>query len=189
MTGVVVKNGSGDQKLTNSLGIPGAEFVDDIDEYMKRPENESDATGVIKKLDETHSKYRFMELNLMQKKRRLKRQIPDIKSSLDMLKMIRYKKDNGETMDTNFLLSDQVYVDANIPPTDKIYLWLGANVMLEYSLDEAEKLLSKNRDTAIRNLAQIDIDLDYLRDQITTTEVNMARAYNWDVKRRQAEKK
>lgn len=25
------------------------------------------------------------------------------------------------------------------------------------------------------------------RDQLTTTEVNMARVYNWDVKRRQAE--
>lgn len=24
------------------------------------------------------------------------------------------------------------------------------------------------------------------RDQLTTTEVNMARVYNWDVKRRQA---
>jgi len=26
------------------------------------------------------------------------------------------------------------------------------------------------------------------RDQFTTTEVNMARVYNWDVKRRQAAK-
>lgn len=26
----------------------------------------------------------------------------------------------------------------------------------------------------------------YYRDQLTTTEVNMARVYNWDVRRRQA---
>lgn len=26
----------------------------------------------------------------------------------------------------------------------------------------------------------------FSRDQLTTTEVNMARVYNWDVKRRQA---
>lgn len=58
--------------------------------------------------------------------------------------------------------------------------------MLEYSIDEAETLLVKNLDTATRNLSQIELDLDFLRDQITTTEVNMARVYNWDVKRRQA---
>lgn len=27
----------------------------------------------------------------------------------------------------------------------------------------------------------------FIRDQLTTTEVNMARVFNWDVKRRQAE--
>lgn len=63
-----------------------------------------------------------------------------------------------------------------------------ANVMLEYSVAEADELLSKNLTTATKNLRQADQDLDFLRDQITTTEVNMARVYNWDVKRRQAEK-
>ena len=29
----------------------------------------------------------------------------------------------------------QVYAEAVIPPTDKVCLWLGANVMLEYTLD------------------------------------------------------
>ncbi len=61
--------------------------------------------------------------------------------------------------------------------------------MLEYPISEAEALLSKNFQTATKNLQQIDNDLDFLRDQITTTEVNMARVYNWDVKKRQNEKK
>jgi prefoldin subunit 5 len=156
---------------------------------MKEQDPETNASLVIRKLDEQHQKYRFMELNLLQKKRRLKKQIPDIKASLDVLNLIRSRSEKGEEMTSNFLLSDDVYMEAKIPPTNKINLWLGANVMLEYSLDEAEALLSKNLDTANKNLSQIDIDLDYLRDQITTTEVNMARVYNWDVKRRQAEKK
>ena len=58
--------------------------------------------------------------------------------------------------------------------------------MLEYTIEEADQLLTKNFDTATKNLQQIDKDLDFLRDQITTTEVNMARVYNWDVKRRQS---
>lgn len=36
-------------------------------------------------------------------------------------------------METQFLLSEQVYVRAKVPPTDKVCL-AGANVMLEYSL-------------------------------------------------------
>ena len=31
-------------------------------------------------------------------------------------------------------------------------------------------------------------DMGYLRDQITTTEVNMARVFNWDVKERRKQK-
>ena len=144
---------------------------------------------VIKRQDEQHSKYRFMELNLVGKKRRLKKQIPDIRASLDVLKLIRVRSAAGQEMRTNFLLSDEVYMQALVPATDRINLWLGANVMLSYPVDEAEQLLRRNLETAERNLLQIDVDLDYLRDQITTTEVNMARVYNWDVKRRQSNKK
>ncbi|CAJ0751835.1 14231_t:CDS:2, partial [Entrophospora sp. SA101] len=31
-------------------------------------------------------------------------------------------------------------------------------------------------------------DLEFLREQITTMEVNTARVYNWDVKKRRVEK-
>ena len=60
--------------------------------------------------------------------------------------------------------------------------------MLEYSLNDAEELLSKNRDSAEKNIKQIAFDLAYLRDQMTITEVTMARLYNWDVKRRKEKK-
>ena len=52
-----------------------------------------------------------------------------------MIKKLREKKNSEETMETQFLLSDQVYAKAVIPPTDKVCLWLGANVMLEYTLE------------------------------------------------------
>ena len=60
--------------------------------------------------------------------------------------------------------------------------------MLEYSLDDAEELLSKNCDSAEKNMGQIAWDLDYLRDLMTITEVTMARLYNWDVKKRKEKK-
>lgn len=173
---------------SNSLGIPAAVFVEDVDNFMKQEENQENAEVVLRRLDEQHSKYKFMELNLLQKKRRLKKQIPDIKTSLDILRMMKNKKANNEEAETQFLLSGQVYLKATIPPTDKVCLWLGANTMLEYSLQDAEDLLTRNSQTAQKNLNQLENDLDFLRDQLTTTEVNMARVYNWDVKRRQAER-
>jgi len=59
---------------------------------------------------------------------------------------------------------------------------------VEYEISEAEQVLTKNLDAAKTSLSQVEDDLLYIRDQMTTLEVNMARVYNWDVKRRQAEK-
>lgn len=50
---------------------------------------------------------------------------------------------------------------------------LKANVMLEYDIDEAQALLEKNLSTASRNLETLEDDLDFLRDQFTTTEVSI----------------
>ena len=155
---------------------------------MAKPENDNSVEKVLKKFDENHSKYKFMEYNLVNKRRRLKEQIPDLENSLEMIDKLQKQKAIGAEMETRFILSDQVYAKAVVPPTDKVNLWLGANVMLEYSLDDAQQLLTKNIEAAKRNLSHIDHDLDFVRDQFTTTEVNMARVYNWDVKRRQAAK-
>ena len=45
--------------------------------------------------------------------------------------------------------------------------------MLEYSITEAEALLSKNLNAAQKSLAEIEEDLGFLRDQYTTTEVSI----------------
>ncbi|XP_066255893.1 prefoldin subunit 3 [Euwallacea similis] len=173
----------GDKK--SYAGIPEAEFVDDVDAYMSRPENNSGVEEVLKKLDSQHAKYKFMEYNLLAKKKRLQNQVPELKRSLAMIERLETQK---EEFDTQFLLSEQVFSKAKIPPTKNVCLWLGANVMLEYTLEDAKKLLTQNITAAERNLGYVNHDLDFLRDQFTTTEVNMARVYNWDVKRRQASK-
>ncbi|KAI3627302.1 hypothetical protein CBS14141_001303 [Malassezia furfur] len=59
-----------------------------------------------------------------------------------------------------------------------------ANVMLSYDIDEAIDLLREKLSNAKANMAAANEDLGFLRDQITTMEVNTARVHNWDVKRR-----
>ncbi|XP_017478161.1 PREDICTED: prefoldin subunit 3 isoform X1 [Rhagoletis zephyria] len=164
-------------------GIPEAVFLEEIDTFMSQPENEDNCEKVLQRLDEQHSKYRFMAYNLEARRRKLKSQIPDLQRSLEMINVLRQEKEERETQ---FLLSDQVFIKTLVPPTKTVCLWLGASVMLEYPLDEAEELLKQNMNSAIINLKTVEHDQDFLRDQLTTTEVNMARVYNWGVKKRQA---
>lgn len=64
----------------NSLGIPKAIFLEDVEKFMK--EDSKTAEDVLRKLEELFQKYRVMEVGLLQKKEKLKVQIPDIKLSL-----------------------------------------------------------------------------------------------------------
>ena len=61
--------------------------------------------------------------------------------------------------------------------------------MLEYPLDEARDLLTEKLSKAKQSLKEVNEDLEFLREQITTMEVNTARVYNWDVKKRRATEK
>ncbi|KAJ2770262.1 peptide chain release factor 1, partial [Coemansia nantahalensis] len=84
-------------------------------------------------------------------------------------------------------VNDTLYAHATVPPADSVNLWLGANVMLEYTTDEAQELLASKLSVAKTSLEHVVEDLEFLRDQITTMEVNIARVYNWDVKQRRAQ--
>ena len=63
---------------------------------------------------QAHQKYKFMESNLVSRRKRLKTQVPDIKSSLVMIKKLREKKSEDESMDTKFMQSDQVNFTSSI---------------------------------------------------------------------------
>jgi prefoldin subunit 5 len=99
------------------------------------------------------------------------------------------KQDSDEDIITNYELNDTIYATAKIKPTKTVYLWLGVNVMLEYTTEEAKTLLEEKISTAEKSLNNIKEDLEFLRNQITTMEVNLARVYNWDVKQRRLKKK
>ena len=72
------------------------------------------------------------------------------------------------------LLLSNAYVDVCIQ----------ANVMLSYKLPAAIELLRTKLDQAQKNLESVIADLEYIKEQTTIMEVNTARVYNWDVKRR-----
>eukprot|EP00035_Acanthoeca_spectabilis_P020013 m.430730 g.430730 ORF g.430730 m.430730 type:complete len:190 (-) comp17208_c0_seq1:1046-1615(-) len=166
-------------------GIPEAFFVEDVAKLMA--DRKKDAKELLEECDSMYQSYKRMEQQLGLRQRKLQAQAVEIKSSLGMLEHLD-GMEGDQTLNTDFRLNDALFVTATIPRADKVGLWLGANVMLEYETGEALALLRKNYESAKANASQIKLDMDYLRDQITTVEVNMARIYNYDVTlRRQAQ--
>ena len=72
---------------------------------------------------------------------------------------------------SHFELGDNVYAQARIGHVDSVSLWLGANVMLEYPLDEVDSLLREKYGTTLSNISDLATDIAFCREQITTTEV------------------
>lgn len=122
-----------------------------------------------------------MDSRVTGQKQALLTKIPDIKKALEALNFLIQQKDE-ENVQTRFELADTVFVKAELSGPKTVFLWLGAKVMLEYGYEEAVALLEKNLKSAETNLSIVEGDLEFLKDQLTVTEVNMARLHNYNVK-------
>uniref|UniRef100_A0A453JYT3 Prefoldin subunit 3 n=1 Tax=Aegilops tauschii subsp. strangulata TaxID=200361 RepID=A0A453JYT3_AEGTS len=130
--------------------------------------------------------YKMVEMKLLAQQRELQAKIPDIEKCLDIVATLKAKKALGEALIADFELSEGIYSRAKIEDSDSVCLWLGANVMLEYSCDEANELLKSNLENARASLEVLVGDLHFLRDQQTITQVTIARIFNWDVHQRRS---
>ena len=142
----------------------------------------------MRELQTLFQQYKQIEQGLQQNRIRLGNKLPEIKRALDTVKLLKEKSASGDELDMDYELTDSVFAKAKVKDAQSVYLWLGANVMLEYSLDDAENLLQTNHENCARNLATNKSDLAFVKDNVTITEVSIARVYNWDVKRRKAAK-
>ncbi len=107
-----------------------------------------------------------MEQQMLRSRANLKVKLPDINKTIEAVAMLK-KRSMGEvkSLETHFLVSDNIWAKANIPnETGKVGLWLGANVMVEFSYDDALKLLLRNQKNAEEKLAETQADCDFLRD-------------------------
>ncbi|KAF7974544.1 hypothetical protein HWV62_12024 [Athelia sp. TMB] len=189
----------------NPRGIPRAPFIENVEAHIGGPDVEVEPT--LKQFQDALAKYKYMETNLTQRRQGLEEKIPDIKKTLAMVEYLRERRegkskstteeeddlesdddeeDEGTTkpLTTTFELNDTLFAEAELEETDEVHLWLGANVMLSYKLPAAVDLLRSKLATAESTLGTTIEDLAFLREQTTVMEVNTARVYNWDVKRR-----
>jgi len=172
---------------SNKRKIPEAIFIENVEALCVEHTQEI----VLSRLQELYSKYQYMQSSLLAQRSSLKTKLPDISQALETVQHLVSRRDagqDGETSEYTYQLSENIFAKAAVPPTNVVCLWLGANCMLEYTLEEATDLLKTNEANAKETLASIEEDMAFLRDQITTTEVNIARTHNYGVKLRQKDK-
>ncbi|KAK2809013.1 peptide chain release factor 1 [Emmonsiellopsis sp. PD_5] len=176
-----------DPSTTNPRGIPVAPFVDNVADYVS---SRADVEPTLRSFQEMISKYQFMELNTQRRGQGLKDKIPDIRKTLETVRFLKGRRKSDTPLPTTFELNDTLFSRATVSPkdTEEVFLWLGANVMLAYPIDEAEELLSEKLRAAEASFNNCEEDLEFLREQITTLEVATARVYNWDVVQKRKEK-
>ena len=123
-----------------------------------------------------------------QNKESLLRKIPEITKTIEMVKHLKAKADTEEPLEAHYELADVVYAATVIDKPEKVGLWLGASVMVEYTLDEAVELLVKNLTGAQENMENILEDIAWIRDQTNICEVNQNRIYNHNIVLKRLEK-
>ncbi|WLF79942.1 hypothetical protein PVL30_003708 [Lodderomyces elongisporus] len=193
-------------KKTNPRGIPEAPFIEKVDDIVKDPEN--DFQPLMSQFQQRLQQYKYMELSKQQQLADLNIKIPDIEKNLEVIAQLKESaKDDAKDSDNdedeedgesgknseltiNYELNDTLYSKATVDlkKLDSVCLWLGAEVMLEYKLDDAISLLKDRLEKSNGQRDIVEEDLEFLRENITTMEVNTARLYNWDVERRKKEK-
>ncbi|KAL7489826.1 hypothetical protein ACHAW6_015572 [Cyclotella cf. meneghiniana] len=171
----------------NARGIPHAKFVEDIESFANSFNPPASPELLIGAYSDLFSKFKAYEQQLSQKRANYEEKLPEIEKSIKLVRHLKNKKDEGESIVTRYNLADTIYAKAEVDCSQGIVnLWLGANVMLEYTYDEALELLTSKESLAKKEFAEVTEDLTFTRNQIITSEVNISRIYNWDVRRKRS---
>ncbi|EPY27856.1 hypothetical protein STCU_01569 [Strigomonas culicis] len=177
-----------DENYENPRGIPRAKFIENVAEYVAK--NGGNIDNILKRLAEEYSKYKLAEQRLQNSKTTLERKIPEITKTLKALRFLKEKlqveeedaaASDEEPLQVEYGLTETVFCRAQVKKQNTVHLWLGANVMAEYTYDEAIGLLQRNEEGATTNIHAVQEDLAWVQEQQTIMEVNTSRTYNYDV--------
>eukprot|EP00439_Symbiodinium_sp_Y106_P022652 s5463_g2.t2 len=138
----------------NKRGIPEAIFIENVEELCK----DREPTQVVGRLQDLHSKYQYMQSSLTAQRSSLKTKLPDISAALEVVEHLVSKSSEAsedEPTQYTYQLAENIWSKASAPPSKTVCLWLGANCMLEYTLDEALDLLKTNETNARRRLLEM----------------------------------
>ena len=167
-----------DKSKKNSRGVPAMNFIDNIDDWIDKFTSQR----LISYINQYLNKYKFMEAQIVKSNEGLKVKIPDIEKCLETIEYLE-KKEKDKQINVDYMVSNNLWAKAEVKVPDSVFLWLGANVMCEYKMDEAKALLNQNLQNAKEQMKKNNADLEFIKDQTTIGEVNHARIYNEAIRR------
>ena len=173
-----------DKNKKNSRGVPTMNFIESVDDLIDKFTSEK----LLSYINQYLNKYKFMEAQIVKSNEGLNVKIPDIEKCLETIEYLE-KKEKDKPVKVDYMVSNNLWAKAEITSPDSVFLWLGANVMCEYKMDEAKVLLNQNLQNAKNQIKKNNIDLEFIKDQMTVCEVNLARIYNETVRRNAIAKK
>ncbi len=140
----------------NDRGIPATRFIDDIESFVNSFDPPASSELLIGAYSDLFSKFKAYEQQLEQKRGMYLEKLPEIEKSINLVRHLKKKKDAGDTVITRYNLADTIYAKAEVDCTQGIVnLWLGANVMLEYTYDEALELLISKQTVAKKDYKEV----------------------------------
>ena len=172
-----------DKTKKNSRGVPTMNFIENVDDWIDKYTSEK----LLSYINQYLNKYKFMEAQIVKSNEGLNVKIPDIEKCLETIEYLE-KKDKEKPVNIDYMVSNNLWAKAEVNVPDSVFLWLGANVMCEYKMDEAKTLLNQNLLNAQNQIKKNNSDLEFIKDQMTVCEVNIARVYNETVRRNQIAK-
>lgn len=179
-------------KSNESNTIPLLDFVEDVGAFLKK-ENANSVDVVLEELNRLHRNLKTHQSRLLGERMEIERRKPDLEENVAIIKTLQGRCSESSPTETNvrFMAADGVWSDAIIErkpgeTEDKVCLWLGANVMMEYTYAEALELLTTNVEASERTIETKKRDLETVKNQLTMCEVTISRFYNWDVAMKKA---
>ena len=174
-----------DKTKKNSRGVPTMNFIENVDDWIDKYTSEK----LLSYINQYLNKYKFMEAQIVKSNEGLNVKVPDIEKCLETIEYLEKKeKEKDKPINVDYMVSNNLWAKAEVNIPDSVFLWLGANVMCEYKMDEAKALLNQNLQNAKNQIKKNNNDLEFIKDQMTVCEVNLARIYNETVRRNQIAK-
>ena len=172
-----------DKTKKNSRGVPTMNFIENVDDWIDKFTSEK----LLSYINQYLNKYKFMEAQIVKSNEGLNVKVPDIEKCLETIEYLE-KKEKDKPINVDYMVSNNLWAKAEVNIPDSVFLWLGANVMCEYKMDEAKSLLNQNLQNAKNQIKKNNNGLEFIKDQMTVCEVNLARIYNETVRRNQIAK-
>ena len=141
----------------NERGIPATKFLDDIELFANSFNPPASPELLIGAYSDLYSKFKAYEQQLAQKRATYTEKLPEIEKSITLVRHLKEKKEAGKSgVVTRYNLADTIYSKAEVDCSQGIVnLWLGANVMLEYTYDEALDLLTSKQTVAKKDFKEV----------------------------------